>query len=93
MDTIELSNLNRQFLFRMKDIGKSKAEIAAQFVRDRIDDPSLNIKSYFNKIQDKPIEFYQQFNLVISGLDSIEARVDQRDIDLFGSTRVYDSID
>ncbi|KAL1570851.1 ubiquitin-activating enzyme E1 C [Candida albicans P57072] len=74
MDTIELSNLNRQFLFRMKDIGKSKAEVAAQFVRDRIDDRSLNIKSYFDKIQDKPIEFYQQFNLVISGLDSIEAR-------------------
>ena len=58
----------------MKDIGKSKAEVAAQFVRDRIDDRSLNIKSYFDKIQDKPIEFYQQFNLVISGLDSIEAR-------------------
>lgn len=29
---------------------------------------------HFNKIQDHPESFYKQFNLVITGLDSVEAR-------------------
>jgi len=72
MDTIDYSNLNRQFLFRKPDVGKSKAEAAARFINKRV--PGAVVTPHFCKIQDKDEEFYSQFNLIIAGLDSIEAR-------------------
>ncbi|GLH07219.1 hypothetical protein R5R35_001745 [Gryllus longicercus] len=72
MDTIELSNLNRQFLFRHKDIGKSKAEVAANFINTRIQ--GCHVVPHFSKIQDFDESFYRQFHIVVCGLDSIVAR-------------------
>lgn len=72
MDTIDLSNLNRQFLFRQKDIGSSKAEVAAKYINSRI--PGVNVVPHFCKIQDYDSDFYQQFHIIVCGLDSIVAR-------------------
>ena len=71
-DTIDVSNLNRQFLFRQADVGSSKAEVAARFVMQRV--KGVKITPYCGKIQDKDEDYYMQFNLVVCGLDSIEAR-------------------
>lgn len=45
LDTIEKSNLNRQFLFRAKDLGKFKAEVAAAAVADMNPDLQGKIQS------------------------------------------------
>ncbi|KAG6520972.1 hypothetical protein ZIOFF_018037 [Zingiber officinale] len=72
MDTIEVSNLNRQFLFRIQDVGKSKAEVAAERVMKRIN--GVNITSHFCRIKDEDLTFFNDFNIIVLGLDSIEAR-------------------
>lgn len=72
MDTIDVSNLNRQFLFRQADVGKYKAETAAAFVEKRV--KGVKITPYCGKIQDKDEAYYMQFALIVCGLDSIEAR-------------------
>ncbi|KAL1412394.1 NEDD8 activating enzyme [Vanrija albida] len=72
MDTIDISNLNRQFLFREADVGKSKALVAADFIMKRV--PGIKVTAHHSKIQDHPLSFYKQFNIIIAGLDSISAR-------------------
>ena len=72
MDTIDLSNLNRQFLFRHSDIGKDKATVAADFINKRV--KGAEVTSHFCKVQDYDSSFYKQFHIIVSGLDSIVAR-------------------
>lgn len=72
MDTIELSNLNRQFLFQQKDIGKPKAVVAAEVMAQFV--PDCEVVAHYAKIEDFDASFYSLFNVVICGLDSIEAR-------------------
>ncbi|PWN25814.1 hypothetical protein BDZ90DRAFT_233828 [Jaminaea rosea] len=72
MDTIDVSNLNRQFLFREKDVGQSKAETAAAFVMKRC--PGVTVTPYHGKIQDKGDDYYLSFDVIVCGLDSVDAR-------------------
>ncbi|KAF8529570.1 NEDD8 activating enzyme [Hysterangium stoloniferum] len=72
MDTIDISNLNRQFLFRPADVGRPKAIVAAEFVMKRV--AGVKVTPYHGKIQDKDHAYYMQFNIIICGLDSVEAR-------------------
>ncbi|KAH0533510.1 NEDD8-activating protein uba3, partial [Cotesia glomerata] len=61
-----------QFLFRHKDLGSSKAEVAAKFINERV--PGCSVTPHCCKIQDKDESFYRQFHIVVRGLDSIVAR-------------------
>lgn len=72
LDTIDPSNLNRQFLFRPADINQPKASTAAAFINKRV--RGARVTGHFGKIQDKGPEFYRQFNIIICGLDNVGAR-------------------
>ena len=85
MDQIEKSNLNRQFLFRPKDVGKLKSECAAEAVQamnpdlkgkivilpDRVGAETEHI---FNE------KFWEELDGVTNALDNVDARqyVDRR---------------
>ena len=72
MDTIDVSNLNRQFLFRQSDVGEAKATVAAKFINQRV--KGAQVVPHYCKIQDYDASFYKQFHIIVCGLDSILAR-------------------
>jgi len=78
MDTIEKSNLNRQFLFRSTDLEQLKSATAAKAVIKM--NPSINIKSYSNRVGAETEnlfneDFYKSLDGVCNALDNIEARM------------------
>ncbi|KAJ0959865.1 hypothetical protein J5N97_000403 [Dioscorea zingiberensis] len=76
MDTIEVSNLNRQFLFRQSHVGQSKAKVSC--FRDAVLKfrPHISITPYHANVKDPDfnVDFFKQFNVVLNGLDNLDAR-------------------
>ncbi|XRB09083.1 ubiquitin-activating enzyme E1 [Pycnococcus provasolii] len=79
LDTIDVSNLNRQFLFRNKHVGMSKAivarEAALAFLPPaRRDQCSITAHHANIKQPEFGVEFFKQFDVVLNGLDNVDAR-------------------
>ncbi|CAD5225283.1 unnamed protein product [Bursaphelenchus okinawaensis] len=77
MDQIELSNLNRQFLFRRKDMGGKKSEVAAKAVKSF--NPDINIQALADRVAPDTEEifnddFFEELSGVANALDNIQAR-------------------
>lgn len=74
LDTIEVSNLNRQFLFRKHHVGQSKASVAAAAVKQFRPDVSIIAHQANVKESKYDIDYFKQFDLVLNGLDNLDAR-------------------
>ena len=77
-DDIIESNLNRQFLFRKEDIGKSKSKVAINSIKKI--NPSFNCKDYQARIgpENEKIfndNFWKKQNFIINAVDNVEARI------------------
>ncbi|ETK89342.1 hypothetical protein, variant 3 [Phytophthora nicotianae CJ01A1] len=83
MDTIEKSNLNRQFLFRSKDVQQAKSSVAARAIKEM--NPDVNVQSYVSRVGAESEDqfnddFFESLSGVCTALDNVEARLymDQR---------------
>ncbi|KAK2004263.1 ThiF family protein [Colletotrichum falcatum] len=74
LDTIDLSNLNRQFLFRYEHIKKSKALVAKDAAQSF--NPKVKIIAHHANIKDSQfnVKWFRDFNIVFNALDNLEAR-------------------
>ncbi|CCX07404.1 ubiquitin-activating enzyme E1 3 [Pyronema domesticum] len=74
LDTIDLSNLNRQFLFGMQHIKKPKAIVAKETAGKF--NPNVKLFAEHANIKDAKfnVKWFKSFNLVFNALDNLDAR-------------------
>ncbi|KAH6995706.1 hypothetical protein BKA56DRAFT_569870 [Ilyonectria sp. MPI-CAGE-AT-0026] len=85
MDSIERSNLNRQFLFRADDVGHMKSDCAARAVQRMNPELVGHIETFKERVSPETEnvfneDFWQNLDGVTNALDNVEARtyVDRR---------------
>lgn len=74
MDCIENTNLTRSVLYRAGDVGRYKADVAAERAREI--NPDVHAKAFVaNIIDDVGLGVFRRMNVVLGGLDNREARL------------------
>lgn len=78
LDTIDVSNLNRQFLFNKSNVGQSKSEVAISIAKREYaqSEKGLNLKAIHKSITlaEFDLDFFKQYSFVINALDNRAAR-------------------
>ncbi len=93
LDTIDLSNLNRQFLFRQKDIKKPKASTAVNAVEqfNFFKTKLIPYQASIYETETFPLSWFKQFDIIFNALDNIAARSYINKIGLFLGKRIMES--
>ncbi|MGH0129178.1 UNVERIFIED_CONTAM: hypothetical protein FKN15_037618 [Acipenser sinensis] len=89
MDTIEKSNLNRQFLFRPWDVTKMKSDTAAAAVKQM--NPEIRITSHQNRVGPDTERVYDDD--FFEGLDGVTNALDNVDATAHHDHRMYRDAD
>ena len=72
-DVIEISNLQRQFLYLSTDVGKSKSECAAKRLSQH--NPNIQAEPHTKRLSQKNItEIFKMYDVIIDGSDNFETR-------------------
>ena len=76
-DKIELSNLNRQFLFRENNIGQFKSEVAKYYIKQM--NNSINILTHKKFVGDETEnifsdKFWDEQDIIFNAVDNVKAR-------------------
>ncbi|KAL3239097.1 E1 ubiquitin-activating protein UBA2 [Nakaseomyces bracarensis] len=74
LDTIDLSNLNRQFLFRQRDIKQPKATTAIRAVELFSNSKLVPYQDNIMDTKQFPLHWFGQFDIIFNALDNLAAR-------------------
>jgi len=91
-DVVDESNLQRQVLFGISDVGRPKIEAAAARLRDI--NPHIKIVPYETRLESSnALDLFRDYNLVVDGTDNFPTRYLVNDACvLLGKPNVYGSI-
>ncbi len=91
-DVVDVSNLQRQILFGIKDLGKSKAIVAKEKLLDL--NPHVNFIIHEERLSSlNALEIFQQYEVVVDGSDNFVTRYLVNDASVFANIpNVYASV-
>lgn len=72
-DTIEISNVSRQLLFRREHVGRAKATVAALCMQRS--HPHLRIQAHVKSIEECSFAYFGQFSLAFCAVDNVTTRL------------------
>lgn len=83
-DAVDVSNLHRQTIFKDKDAGKNKAELAAAYVKEL--NPDITVKAITQRITGETAHLCDGYDIILDGSDNFETKKLLNEISIYTRT-------